>query len=183
MSKNSSRVYPTGLILKIIEENERDHIGPTALAKKYGIKVCTVKYWLKDYRRNGYDAFCGNKKKGYRMVYDGKFKKKVMRYWEDNPKLSCYDVCKEFSIGRTTLRQWKVIYDEKGIDAFLRETRGAKRKMERQKAILSSKKTDSEKILELERQIEYLQAENEYLKKLNALTHKKGSLPIEKNVK
>ena len=173
MSKKSSRAYPEALILEIIQKNEQEHIGPSQLAADYDLPVGTIKYWLKEFRRKGYEAFCGNKRKGHYISYNGTFKQRVMAYWAEHPDMSSYDISREFSIGRTTIRQWKKIVDEKGPDAFLRETRGAKRKMERQKEIVKSKKTDQEKIVELESQIEYLQAENEYLKKLNALAHEK----------
>lgn len=173
MSKKSSRVYPEALILEIIQKNEQEHIGPSQLARDYDISVNTIKLWLKEYRKNGYAAFGGNKRIKHHMSYDGKFKQRVMLFWNEHPELSCYDICRDFSLGRTTVRQWKKVYDERGLDAFLRETRGAERKVERQKAIVKSKKTDTERIKELESQIEYLQAENEYLKKLNALAHEK----------
>lgn len=175
MSKSSSITYPVELILEIVQRNEQDHIGPSQLARDYNIGVNTIKFWLKEYRKNGYSAFQGNKKASHRISFDGKFKQRVISFWLDNPTLSSYDVAASFSIGRTTLRQWKKTYDENGMDALLKERRGAPMKPQRQKQIIESKKTDKERIDELERQLEYLQAENEYLKKLNALIHTKRS--------
>lgn len=173
MSKKSSRAYPEALILEIIQANEEKHIGPSQLARDYQVSVNTVKLWLKEYRKSGYAAFGGNKRLKFHAGYDGKFKQRVMLFWDQHPEQSCYQICQIFSLSRTTVRQWKKVYDDKGLDTLIRETRGAKRKVERQKAIVKSKKTDSEKLKELESQIEYLQAENEYLKKLNALTYER----------
>lgn len=175
MSKKTSRAYPTELILEILQKNESEHIGPSQLARDYEVPVTTVKYWLKEYRSKGYAAFGNNKRQGHYMTFNGAFKQRVMTFWLEHPEMSCHEVCREFSIARSTLRQWKKVYDTKGMDGFLRETRGRKRKVERQKEIVQSKKTDKEKIKELESQLEYLQAENEYLKKLNALVREKES--------
>lgn len=180
MSKRTSRTYPTELILDIIQRNEQEHIGPAHLARDYDISINTIKHWLKVFRKEGYAAFGDNKRQGHHTTFDGKFKQRVMKYWIEHPEASGYDICNEFSVSRTTLRQWRKIYEERGLDAFLRETRGANRKVENQKRLVQSKKSEQDKIKELESQIEYLQAENEYLKKLNALTHKKELQKIRK---
>lgn len=174
MPEKSSRKYPYALILQILQQYETHQSSPKQLAIQYDISYNTIKYWIKEFKKNGYLVFGGNKRVNRHMTYNGTYKVKVVEYWIAHPELSSYKISEMFHTSTNATRTWRKLYIEKGKDALLKETRGANRKMERQEKIVQSKKTQKEKIEELENQIAYLKVENEYLKKLNALACKEG---------
>jgi len=75
------------------------------------------------------------------------------------------------------LSKWYKIYQEFGIDGLKLDRRGRHYKMAKKSKTSNETKTKEE----LEKELEYLRAENEYLKKLNALVQKrKGRQPKKK---
>lgn len=75
------------------------------------------------------------------------------------------------------LSKWYKIYQEFGIDGLKLDRRGRPPKMAKKSKTSNETKTKEE----LEKELEYLRAENEYLKKLNALVQKrKGRQPKKK---
>ena len=75
------------------------------------------------------------------------------------------------------LSKWYKIYQESGVDGLKLDRRGRHRKMAKKPKTSNEPKTKEE----LEKELEYLRAENEYLKKLNALVQKrKGRQPKKK---
>ncbi len=71
--------------------------------------------------------------------------------------------------------KWLKIYKRCGADGLLTETRGRKRNMMAKKKPIKRKAlkvpgTSEEKIVALQKELEYLRAENAFLKKLEALT-------------
>ena len=75
------------------------------------------------------------------------------------------------------LSKWYKIYQESGIDGLKLDRRGRSPKMAKKPKTSNEPKTKEE----LEKELEYLRAENEYLKKLNALVQKrKGRQPKKK---
>jgi transposase len=76
--------------------------------------------------------------------------------------LSARETAIKFKASGTTIRQWEKKYKEKGIMGLEDKKKGRKPKTPKPKA----PKTREEELLE---ENLYLRAENEYLKKLNAL--------------
>ncbi len=75
-------------------------------------------------------------------------------------------------IGTNLLIKWHKIYAESGVDGLQSVKKGRKPAMIKKPE--THKKTDSEKTKEeLLKELEYLRAENEYLKKLDALVQKR----------
>ena len=75
------------------------------------------------------------------------------------------------------LSKWYKIYQESGIDGLKLDRRGRPPKMVKKPKASNEPKTKEE----LEKELEYLRAENEYLKKLSALVQKrKGRKPKKK---
>ena len=106
--------------------------------------------------------------------YSGDFKVSVVKYMYDN-KLSLVATAVYFSIpDHTIVRDWKKIYDDKGPLYLLQEQRGRTKKNKvksKKEKKIKEKNNLSEK--ELLKKIEYLETENAYLKKLNALIQEK----------
>ena len=89
-------------------------------------------------------------------------KYQVLQYMHEN-HLSCQETGIQFGIsGSSTVWQWERRYLEKGIEGLDGKKRGRKAGRPKPKP----PRTREEELLD---RIQYLEAENEYLKKLNAL--------------
>ena len=108
-----------------------------------------------------------------------------MKTWQDKLALiqrvmdgeSMQNVSIANAIEESLLSKWYKIYQESGIDGLKLDRRGRPPKMAKKSKTSNETKTKEE----LEKELEYLRAENEYLKKLNALVQKrKGRQPKKK---
>ena len=89
-------------------------------------------------------------------------KYQVLQYMHEN-HLSCRETGIQFGIsGSSTIWQWERRYLENGIEGLEGKKKGRKPRTPKPKP----PKTRKEELLD---RIQYLEAENEYLKKLNAL--------------
>ncbi len=111
--------------------------------------------------------------------------KKPKRTWQDKMDMiqrvlngeSIQSVALSNGIQEDLLSKWYKIYQESGIDGLKLDRRGRPPKMAKKPKTSNEPKTKEE----LEKELEYLRAENEYLKKLNALVQKrKGRQPKKK---
>ena len=111
--------------------------------------------------------------------------KKPKRNWQDKMDMiqrvidgeSIKSVAYSNGIKGSLLSKWYKIYQESGIDGLKLDRRGRPPKMAKKPKTSNEPKTKEE----LEKELEYLRAENEYLKKLNALVQKrKGRQPKKK---
>lgn len=124
------------------------------------------------------------------LIYDalgevGLEHKKPKRTWKDKYDMiqrvldgeSFNQVACSNGIQETLLSKWYKIYQKSGIDGLKLDKRGRPPKMVKKPKTSNEIKTKEE----LEKELEYLRAENEYLKKLNALVQKrKGRQPKKK---
>jgi transposase len=111
--------------------------------------------------------------------------KKPKRTWQDKMDMiqrifdgeSIKSVAYSNGIKVSLLSKWYKIYQESGIEGLKLDRRGRPPKMAKKPKTSNETKTKEE----LEKELEYLRAENEYLKKLNALVQKrKGRQPKKK---
>lgn len=112
--------------------------------------------------------------------------KKPKRTWQDKMDMiqrvfdgeSIKSVAYSNGIKGSLLSKWYKIYQESGIDGLkLLDRRGRPPKMAKKPKASNKSKTKEE----LEKELEYLRAENEYLKKLSALVQKReGRQPKKK---
>lgn len=111
--------------------------------------------------------------------------KKPKRAWQDKMNMiqrvlngeSISEVAYSNGIQEDLLSKWYKIYQESGIDGLKLDRRGRPPKMAKKSKTSNEPRTKKE----LEKELEYLRAENEYLKKLNALVQKrKGRQPKKK---
>ena len=158
--------------------------------KEFKLK-CVKKYQRGEYPPNpggcNYDTFKSMVRKWSRMyniLGDAAFTKKPKRSWRDKYEMiqriingeSIKSVAYSKGIESTLLSKWYKIYQESGIDGLKLDLQGV-HKMAKKSKTSNEPKTKKE----LEKELEYLRAENEYLKKLNALVQKrKGRQPKKK---
>ena len=122
--------------------------------------------WTKLYQEHGAEALTNG---GAR--YDGEFKIMVVEYMHAN-HLSCRETAAIFGIKfHGSISKWERIYYEEGPESLLIEKRGRPPKMSKKSKTTKdySNETKEDLIAEVER----LQMENEYLKKLNALVQER----------
>jgi transposase len=96
--------------------------------------------------------------------YPGAFKIEVVKNKKEL-NLSLRETQRKFEIAaKRTVSEWERIYDEQGPEGLLEEQRGRKPNLE---------KTRPKGEETLEQEVLRLRAENDYLKKLNALVREK----------
>ena len=116
------------------------------------------------------------------LIYDalgevGLEHKKPKRTWKDKYDMiqrvldgeSFNQVACSNGIQENLLSKWYKIFQKSGIDGLKLDKRGRSPKMVKKPKTSNETKTKEE----LEKELEYLSAENEYLKKLNALVQKR----------
>jgi transposase len=163
MRKN--RKHNPAFKLNVVEEY---HAGEsiTALAKKWGLSLSLVTRWLDRYSTSGSEGLLP-KITHYRSM---EFKLKVVKSYI-NEGLSLRDCCSRYGIAaESSVLFWVRSYERSGI-AGLREQRGRPKVMKKDKP--PKKTAPLTRLEELEKENLYLRAENELLKKLEALAHQR----------
>ena len=156
--------------------------GARSTAVHFGIDHSTVRKWYKAYQLHGLFAFSKRS-----MIYTVEEKLKVLQRMEEED-WSTRQTCAFFNIPtRSTVKTWLKRYNEGGAEALINRRRG--RPMTKPKKNPRPKKTapTPEKSVagmnpdELRQELEYLRAENAYLKKLDALVQEKRSASKKKH--
>ena len=143
------------------------HKSITGAAQELGCMRSAVKRWMAQYREHGVKGF------GIRHgSYEGAFKLMVVRHYLKK-ELSLNQTACYFNVpNESVILGWLKIYKLYGAGGLLKENRGRKRspmaKKPRKKEQVSSDPA-AEKLSALQRENEYLRAENAFLKKLEAL--------------
>jgi|ERR1700743_1690069 len=138
------------------------------IARELSCNKSTVRAWLDRYSAHG--------SKGLRLrngSYDGHFKIRVVRHMLRNG-LSLRQTSTLFGIPQmNAVSRWLRIYESLGAAGLLVESRGRpKGKMarkEKKKEKIDPSDPNADKVLALQKEVEYLRAENAFLKKLDAL--------------
>ena len=137
----------------------------------FGVAYQSIRTWVKHYEHEGISGLT-IKNKGY----SGEFRVYVVEYMRKH-KLSLAQTAIQFSLpDHTRVRIWNKIYDEKGPQYLMEEHRGRKKMKNTEKSNKHKKnnsKMNNSAEKELLKKIEYLETENAYLKKLNALIQDK----------
>jgi transposase len=127
----------------------------------------TVERWLRQYKQYG--------AKGLKVrhgSYEGRFKVDVVRYML-RKGLSLIETAVHFQIpNECVVMRWLRRYEEHGAAGLLRDGRGRKKTFMTKKTTKkggTDSSTADRKLAELQKEVEYLRAENAFLKKLDAL--------------
>lgn len=132
-------------------------------ASKLGTDHKLIRQWLSRYERYGED--------GLRLrsgSYSGDFKLSVLQYMHKK-HLSLFETAVHFGIPSDSIvLTWDRIYRKEGSAGLYRDNRGKRMKPEPPKIPKGS--TENEALL---KELEYLRAENAYLKKLRVLVEER----------
>lgn len=153
--------------LQLVKEKLKGN-SYTGLSKKWGVPVTQLMKWCDQYTSLG---ATGLLPRSSHQHYSQEFKVAVVERYH-NKKLSLRDCCSFYNIpSQSTVTSWLRKYERLGVGG-LQGQPGRPKSMKEDKP--SQKKTKPlTRLEELEKENLYLKAENELLKKLEALTQKR----------
>ena len=127
--------------------------------------------WVKQYEHNGVNAFLSTY-----TSYTQQFKMNVLNYMIEHG-ISYLETAAIFNISSpTTIKTWKRQFEANGMEALQSKKKG--RSSVKKEVNKPTKQASANASVEaLEKRIQQLEMENEYLKKLNALAQNKGKSP------
>jgi transposase len=151
--------------LRCVHEVLENHRSIGSVAAENPFDESNLRRWISFYRKHGKE---GLHPKGGNQIYSIDFKLKVIKTIEKE-SLSLAQACLTFNIPtKSTIIVWQRKYGDEGLAGLKLKPKGRPVSMN-----IKRKKRKSDKPLtreeELLREIEYLRAENEILKKFNAL--------------
>lgn len=153
-----------------IEIYERRLNGETikSLALNFNINIHNIEYLIRLFNRHGYSILRNNKNR----YYSKEFKEiTINRVLINNESITSVAIDVGLS-SEGILINWIKKYKENCYNV-IEKKKGRKSKTMTKIKKTKNSSTAEEKIKDLEREILYLKAENEYLKKLDALVQKK----------
>ncbi|AVC49250.1 transposase [Rhizobium leguminosarum] len=165
--------------LSVVEFYEKGERSAREVGAHFAVDHGTVRKWVASYEAHGVPGLA--KKFSH---YDAAFKLSVLqRMWKDG--LSYRQTAALFDIrNKGCLSDWERRYETGGIDALTSRRKGGPRSMSeppipREPQALQSDEAKSRE--ELLSELNYLRMENDYLKKLEALTRKQPALKKRKS--
>ena len=164
---NKYKKHEAAFKLKVIKEHLRGE-SITAVALRWGLSRSLLTRWVDHYNSSGNKSLFPKT----HQYHSSEFKFKVVESYRKDG-LSLRDCCLNYGIAHEcTVLSWARRYEQSGLDG-LRQARGRPKVM---KENIPSKKTKPlTKLEELEQENLYLRAENELLKKLEALAQQKNT--------
>jgi len=163
--------------LSVVEYFLSGQGGQKATAKKFEIDHSTVRKWVAAYQQHG---IAGVESKQWKS-HSAEFKESVILHMRQH-NLSARTTGAYFNIPIPPIRQWEKLYDEGGLQALTPRKRG--RPFGMKSTIIKPSSTQKESSTlspeEMQRELEYLRAENACLKKLHALIQEKEKLAVKK---
>jgi transposase len=164
MAKN--RKHTADFKLQIIKDIQHGS-SIRSLSEKWDISTSLIRKWIDHHRSNGAKGLMPK----IRVYHTKEFKLKVVKAYRDK-RLSLRDCCLQFNIpSQCTVSSWATKYEQLSLDG-LREQKGGPKSMKKDKPV-SKKNAPLTRLEELEKENLYLRAENDFLKKLDALTREK----------
>lgn len=165
-------IYSKCFKLNVVNAYLSKRLSERTLAASFNINRSQLHEWLSVYKRYGADALAPRKKQQH---YSATFKLAVLTYKRQH-NASLPEVALHFHIpSASTVLMWERRYNQGGINA-LANRRGRivmKKPKNSTDPQIANKPWAELTPKELLREIEYLQAENAYLKKLDALIQEK----------
>ena len=152
--------------LKLVKEYQGG-ISITGLSKKWGVSKSLMTRWIDRYNSQG----CQGLFTRSHQYYSSGFKLKVVKSYQEEG-LSLRACCLRYDIANeSTVLSWVRKYETLGFDS-LGKQHGRPKVMKKDKPSLKKTKPLT-RLEELEKENLYLRAENELLKKLEALVQQK----------
>ena len=158
--------YNLDFKIRVIAYYEQGHTG-NATAEKFNVNPKFILKWVKQYQSGGIEAI---KPKTSKAKYSSEFKYKVITTMLKEG-LSQSQTALKFNISSPALiSHWHKAYRHQGMSGLIPKRKG---KVAMSKPFITDKPDDEKTPVELKRELEYLRAENAYLKKLDALLKQK----------
>nr|WGE06194.1 IS3 family transposase [Bacillus subtilis] len=135
------------------------------IARSIGVHNSNLHQWIKQYELFGEDVF----QKNY-TTYSVEYKLDVLSYMNEQGT-SIRETAAIFNIpSPETLRKWKVAYETRGVDALNAKKKGRSSMKNEDQNVRKKPIPTKDSIEDLQSELEYLRAENAYLKKLQFLS-------------
>ena len=168
--------YSAELKLYLVQAYDSQQLSSSEIRERFGVHPRLLLNWHQRFSYHGVAAF--TKKHSH---YDAKFKLHVLLYQQQHD-LSGHETVALFNIRGSSgvVSRWRAQYDLGGIQALEPKPKGRPAKMPVTKSSppkkrrLNSLPSEQQRVKELETRLTYLEAENEYLKKLDALLQQKA---------
>lgn len=142
-------------------------IGTCATASKFSLPLSVVKYWRGVYKHHGDNSF-----RHREQSYSAEFKLMALRMMEQN-KWSLHYTSAYFDLSSPgVFFLWQKRYRAGGYHALISQRKG-RTPMKKAPQLQSRKSLNRMSEEELRQELEYLRAENDVLKKFNALAQQK----------
>ncbi|WP_217607393.1 helix-turn-helix domain-containing protein [Chitinophaga sp. GbtcB8] len=178
MDKRGKYSFKEKLAAVVAVEKGKESI--LSAANRLGCSRSRIRQWLGHYREQG--------KAGLKLrvnKYSGQFRVRVIKYMLDKG-LSLTETCSAFGIpNMATVYRWLTIFKQHGHQALLELQRGRKAiSMARKKKQPDTNLTpEAQKLAALQAEVEWLRAENAFLKKLDALIQEEAQNRLKKERK
>ena len=157
---------------KVVEHYLSGNAGYRSTAHLFGIDHSTVRKWTAVFQRQGIDGLAVS---SHKTKYSPEFKQQVIDKMRDEG-LSLREAVAHFGIRSPGLIwQWLRLYESGGIDGLQPKPKGRVKQMPKQLQSNSVTADLDKTHAELLKELEYLRAENAFLKKLNALIQEQES--------
>jgi transposase len=167
--------YSLAFKLRVVRDREQGLFGSRTIAARFGIDHGTVEKWCAVYQLHGEKGLMKRHRR-----YSSAFKAAVLHRMASEG-WSIRQTCAIFDIpAQRTLQQWQRAFAEGGMAALEPKRRGRRPKMAKNQSHtrpLPQRRKAPKNITpeEINDELEYLRAENDYLKKLKALAQEKRS--------
>lgn len=149
---------------KVLDLVLKEHQLKAQVCKDYGISRGELRHWINTYKSRG---LAGLVSKRTNRTYTGEFKLKILTEYK-NGLLSLRELSEKYNIPRGSLiYQWSKKFETYGFMGLLPGQKGRKSTMKKKR--VSPKDYDKLSKEELLEEMRYLSAENDFLKKLDAL--------------
>lgn len=160
------------LKIAIIKELTEKGTKVADICSRYNLNKESVNQLRLVYKLHGYEGILKKKK----STYTRDFKFEVVHFVKGSHD-SMRNVSIKYNLPKCTVRNWIIEYDKYGADSFFEERRGrklldSKRHGSKPKK-LKIEETEQDELQQLRTRNKYLEMENEYLKKLNALVQER----------
>ena len=165
--------YDLDFKMQVIAYYRQGHTG-LATSEKFKVDSKLVQKWVKQYQSGGIDAI---RPKTSKAKYSSEFKHHVITTMLKEG-LSQSEVALTFNISSPALiSHWHKVYRQQGMSGLITKPKG---RTAMSKPFITDKPDDEKTPAELKRELEYLRAENAYLKKLDALLKQKKKQALKK---
>ena len=163
---------------KIIELREKG-LGYGTIAKQFAISFSTIRKLCNKYEKHGIDGIIHPpKNRKYSVEFKLEVINRVLKGESKSGLAALYNLP-----GAGTIVSWMKKYEElgyNGLEGKQGRLRGRPKIMTKEKKNTPLSKNEREELNELKKKLEYLEMENEYLKKLDALVKERLKQPKKK---